>query len=136
MKCSWCFSQATNEEKKKVIWGARFLSTTVDEVTTIDNGTWVSVTLHYVTDWGRENFLAKLDHVEDGPTSNILTKVITKAICNITGMSRIDIVSRMLAFGAGELSQLFFSPFLSSVHQHEQLELVQKCMQRTPIKFH
>jgi hypothetical protein len=79
----------------------------------------MSVTLHYVTDWGHENFLAKLDHVEDDATSNNLTKVITKAICNITRMSRIDIASRMLAFGGGELSQLFFPPFLSSVHQHE-----------------
>jgi hypothetical protein len=105
MKCYWCFSHATDKEKKKVIRGAHFFSSTTDEVTTIDNGTWVSVILHYAVDWGRENFLVKLDHVEDGATSNNLTKVITKAICNITGMSCIDIVSRMLAFGAGELSQ-------------------------------
>jgi hypothetical protein len=96
------FHRQLTKKKKEVIWGARFFSATADEVTTIDNGTWVSITLHYVVDWGRENFLAKLDHVEDGTTSNNLTKVITKAICDITGMSRIDIASRMLAFGAGE----------------------------------
>jgi hypothetical protein len=90
------------KKKKEVIWGTRFFSATTDKVTIIDNGTWVSVTLHYIGNWRRENFLAKLDHVEDGTTSNNLTKVITKAICDITGMSRIDIASRMLAFGAGE----------------------------------
>lgn len=70
----------------------------------IDNGTWVSVTLYYIGDWRRENFLAKLNHVEDDATSNNFMKIITKAIYNISEMSRIDIVSRLLAFKASELS--------------------------------
>jgi hypothetical protein len=92
------------KKKKEIIWGTCFFSATADKVTIIDNGTWVSVTLYYIGDWRRENFLTKLDHVEDGATSNNLMKVITKAIYNISGMSRIDIASRLLAFKASELS--------------------------------
>jgi hypothetical protein len=56
--------------------------------------------MYYVVDFARENFLCKLEHVEEGTTSNNLTKVITKAVCDVTRMSRPDISDRMLAFGA------------------------------------
>ena len=43
--------------------------------------------------------MATLEHIEEGATSNTLTKVITKVVEKVTGMSKEDIVRRMLAFG-------------------------------------
>jgi hypothetical protein len=37
-----------------------------------------------------------------GATANNLTKVIIKAVCDLIGMLRDDIATRMMAFGAGK----------------------------------
>jgi hypothetical protein len=39
--------------------------------------------------------------LEEGATSNNLTKVIMKAVIDLTGMSREDTARQMLSFGAG-----------------------------------
>ena len=67
---------------------------------TIDNNTWVSATLYYVEDYGRKSMICALEHVEEGATSNILARVIMKAMSDLSGMSREDIAIRFLAFGA------------------------------------
>lgn len=46
--------------------------------------------------------MAALEHVEEGATSNNLTKVIMKVVTDLTGMSREDTARRMLSFGAGK----------------------------------
>jgi hypothetical protein len=89
-------------KKQEVLWNSRFFAVTADEVTTIDNGTWCSVTIYYVNNFARESTMATLEHIEEGATSNTLTKVITKAVEKVTGMPREDIAERMLAFGAGK----------------------------------
>jgi hypothetical protein len=45
----------------------------------------------------------KLEHVEEGGSSNNVIKIIMKAVTELTGMSRWDIAQRMLAFGVGKL---------------------------------
>jgi hypothetical protein len=89
-------------KKQEVLWNSRFFAVTADEVTTIDNGTWCSVTVYYMNNFAKESTMATLEHIEEGATSNTLTKVITKAMEKVTGMSREDIAERMLAFGAGK----------------------------------
>jgi hypothetical protein len=46
--------------------------------------------------------MATVEHIEEGATSNNLTKGIMKAVQKVTGMSRDDIARRMLAFGGGK----------------------------------
>jgi hypothetical protein len=82
-------------------WSVRFFAVSADEVTTIDNGTWISVTLYYVSEFASRSFMVTLEHVEGGASSNNLTRVIIKAVTLLIGMSRSDIASRMVAFGAG-----------------------------------
>jgi chemotaxis methyl-accepting protein methylase len=43
-----------------------------------------------------------LEHVEEGETSNNLTKVIMKVVTNFTNMFREDSARQMLSFGAGK----------------------------------
>jgi hypothetical protein len=82
-------------------WSVRFFAVSADEVTTIDNGTWISVTLYYVSEFAHHSFMVTLEHMEEGANSNNLTRAIIKAVTSLTGMSRSDIASRMVAFGAG-----------------------------------
>jgi hypothetical protein len=75
---------------------------TIDEVTIVDNGSWISITIYYVEIFSRRSFTTALKHVEEGCGSHNLTKVIMKNITKIVGMSRLDISNRMVAFGAGK----------------------------------
>jgi hypothetical protein len=58
--------------------------------------------LYYVDDFARESMMASLVHIEEGATSNNLTKVIMKVVSSLTGMPRDDIAKRMVAFAAGK----------------------------------
>jgi hypothetical protein len=93
--------QLTNK-KKETIQGAKFFTVSADEVTTIDNETWISVTMYYVSDFARESMNVALEHIDEGATSNNLMKVIMKAIQWLTSMSREEIASKMMAFGVGK----------------------------------
>jgi hypothetical protein len=73
------------KKKTEVLQACKFFTVTVDEVTTIDNGTWVSVTIYYIQDFQCCSMMATLEHIEDGAT-------------------------RILAFGAGK-SQLLMCRF-------------------------
>jgi hypothetical protein len=80
----------------------KYFTVSADEVTTIDNGTWMSITIYYVDDWGWELMMCALEHVKEGMTSNNLTKVIMKAVQVLTIMLKEEIAKRMIAFGTGE----------------------------------
>jgi hypothetical protein len=45
----------------------------------------------------------KLEHMEEGGSSNNIIKIIMKAVSELTSMSRRDVAQKMLAFGAGKL---------------------------------
>jgi hypothetical protein len=62
------------KKKMETLWNARFFTVTADEVTTIDNGTWASITFYYVEQFGRESTMCVLLHVNEGATANNLTK--------------------------------------------------------------
>lgn len=91
-----------DKKKKEVIQGSKFFLVIADTVTTIDNGTWVSMTMYYVADFSRESFMYQLEHIEEGATYNNLTKIITHVVCDISRMLRVNISNRMLAFGVGQ----------------------------------
>jgi hypothetical protein len=98
------------KKKTEVLQACKFFTVTVDEVTTIDNGTWVSVTIYYIQDFQRCSMMATLEHIEDGATSNNLSKVIMNAVTSLTKLEREEIATRILAFGAGK-SQLLMCRF-------------------------
>jgi hypothetical protein len=95
------YRQLTNK-KRETIQGARFFTVSADEVTTIDNGSWVSMTIYYVDEFARESVNAALQHIDEGATSNNLTKIIMKAVQGLIGMTHEEIAVKMLAFGAGK----------------------------------
>ena len=88
-------------KKMEMAWSVRLFAVSIDEVTTINNGTWISVALYYVSEFACCNFMVTLEHVEEGASSNNLTRIIIKAVTKLTGMSRSGIASWMVAFGVG-----------------------------------
>jgi hypothetical protein len=51
-----------------------------DEVTTIDNQSWLSVHLYIVEAWKRVPIFLNLQKVVDGGTSNIMTSMIVESL--------------------------------------------------------
>ena len=81
---------------------ARFFSVTYDEVTTIDNQSWISINGYVCEGWERLSILLLLEHVVAGAGSNNLTTVIVHAVKNYGGLDDDNLVGRMASFGAGK----------------------------------
>jgi hypothetical protein len=88
------------KKKTEVLQACKFFTVTADEVTTIDN----------IQDFQCCSMMATLEHIEDGATSNNLSKVIMNAVTSLTKLEREEIATRILAFGAGK-SQLLMCRF-------------------------
>lgn len=100
----WVIAEFMNlqvlEKQRETVKSAKYFSVTCDEVTTIDNGTWVSVHMYVMKDFERFHMLAALERVE-GATSNNLTKVIMASVQAVSGLNREEVSTRMVCFGAG-----------------------------------
>jgi hypothetical protein len=62
--------------KREMLQGIRYFSVSCDEVTTMDNSTWVSIHIYVVKNYECFPMLVALEHVQEGATSNNLTKVV------------------------------------------------------------
>jgi hypothetical protein len=88
---------------------ARFFLVTCDEVTTANNGTWISIHVYVVREFQRYHMLVGavgLERVDDGVSSNNLTKVIIAIVQEISGLGRDEIAQCMVCFGVGKISVL------------------------------
>jgi ribosomal protein L16 Arg81 hydroxylase len=88
-------------KQTETVQAARFFTVTCDEVTTQDNGTWVSVTIYTMRDWECFYMQASLELLDEEAMSNNLTRLIMKTVQMVSGLDRQDIAVRFVAFGAG-----------------------------------
>jgi hypothetical protein len=84
-----------------MLQGARYFSVSYNDVTTMDNGTWVSIHVYVVKDYERLPMLAALEHVQEGATSNNLTKVVMTNLQALSGFDQEERAARLVCFGAG-----------------------------------
>jgi hypothetical protein len=94
----WRQVEAKHKEK---IQYARFISVTCDEVTSIDNGSWISIHAYVVQKWSQVLILLTLVHVLEGGTFDNLTKVIIDAVKEKGGLGQDDIPEKLMCFGVG-----------------------------------
>jgi hypothetical protein len=87
--------------KREMLQGAWYFSVSCDEITTMDNGTWVSIHVYVIKGYERFPMLAALEHVQEGATSNNLTKVVMTNLQALSGFDREEIAARLVCFGAG-----------------------------------
>ena len=101
-KLTECLHHQVQRKTTKVMKSARFFSITCDEVTTIDNQSWISIHGYVCEGWERLSMLLSLEHVVAGVGSNNLTAVIVNAVKNYGGQDDDDLVGRMASFGVGK----------------------------------
>jgi hypothetical protein len=77
-------------KQTETLQAARFFTIACDEVTTQDNGTWVSMTMYTVRDWKRFYMQASLELLDKEATSNNLTRLIMKTVQMVSGLDRQD----------------------------------------------
>jgi hypothetical protein len=80
-----------------MVQAMRFFTITIDEVITINNATWLLVTVYYIYKFASQSSVATPKYVEEGATLNNYTKVIAKMVI---GIPRVVITNHMVVFGA------------------------------------
>jgi hypothetical protein len=70
-----------------------------DEVTTIDNGSWICIHAYVVQSLVKVPIFLQIERIVDGSSSNNLTKVIIIALMGCGGLTRKDVSKKLLCFG-------------------------------------
>lgn len=76
------FESMIQRETKCFVEATTFVAINIDEINIVDNQSWLSLDAYVVKDWNRVPILISLQRVVVCGTSNNLTSVILKAVCN------------------------------------------------------
>jgi len=71
-----------------------------DEVSTIDNQSWIFMHFYIVQDWCQIHVLISLEHVIEGRGAYNLTKVIMGVLKEHGGLFYANVVVKLISFGA------------------------------------
>ena len=88
---------------KAIIQSACILSISVDEVTAVDNTSWLGVHVYVMDDWERVPHLLHLSSVSDG-CADQLTSTIMYSLLGEGSLTRESIASKLICFGADGVS--------------------------------
>jgi hypothetical protein len=89
---------------KVVVQSARIISISADEVTVVDNTSWVGVHVYAMRSWERMPYLLHLSCVSESGTSDHLTNVIMYVLLGEGGLSHEEIASKLVCFRADGVS--------------------------------
>jgi len=106
-----------------------FISINCDEITILDNQSWISMHAYVVENWKRQPILLNLERVVDKGTSNNLTADIVRSFTNLGGLLVVDVANKVVCFGVDSVTifqglkigvtiQLMnkHNPFIVSIH--------------------
>jgi hypothetical protein len=88
------------QKAREVIHGGKFLSISVDEVTTVDNQAWISIHAYVVQDFYRTPILVSVERLTEGATAPKLAEVIVDALFVHGGLTPQHLLSKLVSFGA------------------------------------
>jgi hypothetical protein len=91
---------------KEIVSVASYFSISCDEVTTVDNQSWISIHVYTISDWERVLLLLFLERVIEGGSVENITKIIFGAFAKQGGLTPQQIRDRFMAFGADGASVL------------------------------
>lgn len=137
-----CMYAQVRKAIQQAVSSANFIALTADEVTTNDNGNWISIHVYVVKNFVRIPYLLSLQKIVDGTGSDNLTSLLLKALETEGGLVGDDVSSKLLCFGADGVAafhgvhkgvtrqmQLGVAPFLIGVHCHaHRLQLAVKTL--------
>jgi hypothetical protein len=84
----------------EVLAAARYVAITCDEVTTMDNQSWISIYAYVVEDFYRKPILVSLEQLTDGASAARLATTILDAMTTHGGLTREDLRKKLISFGA------------------------------------
>jgi len=73
-----------------------FIFVNCDEVTTIENQSWLSIHVYVIEEWKRVLILLNLQHVVDGTTFDNLTALIGKNLMEFRGLSETNLANKLV----------------------------------------
>lgn len=124
-----CMTRVVIEHHKKELKDAAIFSLSADEVTTIDNQSWLSIHCYVVKEWKRMPILLTLQRVVDGCTADKLTSLIVNSTLEIGGLSKKELAEKLVSFGGdgaavfqgcntGVIQQLkgSYAPYTMGIH--------------------
>ncbi len=91
---------------KVVVQKTLFILVNCDEVTTIDNQSWLSIHLYVIDGWKWVSILLNLQKVLDGATSTNLTKLIVWSLVEFGSMIETNVANKLVCFGADGVTNL------------------------------
>jgi hypothetical protein len=77
-----------------------------DEVTTIDNQSWLSIHVYVIKEWKKVSIMLNLQRLVDGTTFDNLTSFIVKSLMEFGGLSETNLANKLVSLG---LTKLLFS---------------------------
>jgi hypothetical protein len=80
-----------------------FIFVNCDEVSTIDNQSWLFIHVYVIEQWKRVLILLNLQHVVDGTTFDNLTSLIVNNLMEFGGLNETNLANKLVYFGAKEL---------------------------------
>lgn len=92
-------NHVVTQKTKQTLRAAKFLSLTIDEVTNIDNQSWLSVHGYVMEKWERKPILLSLQWIVDGCNADNLTNVILTAAMWHGGLTETEVAERLICFG-------------------------------------
>jgi hypothetical protein len=117
------------KQNKVVIQSANYLAISCDEVTTIDNQSWISIHVYFVHNWCRIPLLVGLEKIIESPSASNLTKILVSCLEKTGGIDKEQIAKMLLSFGTDGASvfqgsrngvtkkiQESYGPFLEGIH--------------------
>jgi len=85
---------------KFIVQSASILSISADEVTAVDNTSWVGVHVYAMDSWERKPHLLHLSCISESGTTDQLSEIIMHALIEEGGLTREDIARKLVCFGA------------------------------------
>jgi hypothetical protein len=87
-------------KSREVLSAAKYLAITCDEVTTLDNQSWISIHAYCLQDFSRQPILISLERLTEGASAGRLAIIIIDAMINHGGQSKDELRQKFVSFGA------------------------------------
>jgi len=114
---------------KENIASARFLSFSLDEITVINNTSWICMSIYMVNDHIRNSYLLGVHKMKENSIAKNIYELVNNSLKEIGGMHHLMIAKKLVCVGANGASvmqgqrnvlcvilQLSSSPYMLSIH--------------------
>jgi hypothetical protein len=119
-----CMIRQIEAKALDTVSSARFFLVSCNEVTSIDNGSWISIHYYVVQNWNRVPILIMLEQVKEQTTSTNFLEIILKAVKDKGGVGDGSLVHKLMSFSVGKFPPACYSePCYSAIMMYSTCPL-------------